>query len=105
MKRFDLYGLGQTDVEAAVMRLRSALPDADFQPHDSEFWGGDYYLCEDWRGLELSLRPNARDEDGVLIHDDHPDHAVVLDASGDNDEAFDELGALPGVTLLRSQAR
>lgn len=100
--RFDLYGLGQTDLEAAVGRLRALLPGSDFRPHDGEFWGGDYYLCPAWAGLELRLRQNAPDEDGVLIHDDHPEHAVVLDASGDNDEAFARLAALPGVVLLTS---
>lgn len=98
-----LFGAGATSVTAAAATLASVLQ-VEFELHNSYFLGGDYHLWQE-ADDEISVRPNALDEDGVPIEGSHPEHETLLYLTGDSvwERWGPILRALDWLDLLRIQ--
>lgn len=96
----ELYGWRAGALEEIAQRTGQALG-VTFELHDSDYWGGDYFL---WRGegAKLTIQRNFRDDEGYLVEEAFASHPVISFATRLGDDRRRSLQAVPGVELLRS---
>ena len=70
-----------------------------FDLHDSDYFGGDYYLARPAEGVEVRLLDNFTEDDGEPFAADFPDAAVLLSIDGQLSAEFE--AALARVSALR----
>jgi hypothetical protein len=77
---FDLYGLLEKDIDAAMRSLSQALK-LPFAPHESASWG-DYYLSHsaDWRE-QIRIRENFNPEENTWDKPEFQKYALLLEVS------------------------
>lgn len=100
--RDDVYGCRHGDPTRAAQQVSRALG-IHLDLRLSSFHGNDHYTWSGEGGAEIIIQHNARDDHGTLELPQFPAHSVLLYASGLTDHAFDVLGQLDGIELLRSR--
>lgn len=76
-----LYGIRSTDLEQIKKQLEIALG-VEFQRHESDYRGGDYFRCEDSSLGSLILQRNIDLIDGVPVVEGLSQWPILLYAYG-----------------------
>ena len=92
-----LYGSAETQIEHVASRLADHLGPGE--PHESFYWGGDYYL---WQAGDAEIRlHHNRELADELSEPDHPDYPILFRISGaDASEPWDAIALNTGLVRL-----
>lgn len=105
-KSDDLYGVMCATLDEARLLIERALG-MQLKPHESLYFGGDYYRHEVPPSETLILRPNLDGIDGECAELDHPQYPFLLYIEGTHrsDSLNARLSIVAGITLLRRESR
>lgn len=78
-----------------------------FDPHESLYRGGDYWLARLPGGKDMRLRKNVGlvwsrgdPEDERFAYPQHAEHALLLEVESDSREVLDRLARLPALKRI-----
>ncbi len=91
---FDTYCAESDDLEGARAQVEKTLS-LELVPHESHFWGGDYYLTRSDEWGKIAVRRNFNRFTGQLTEAEFPDCSILVSVSDapDPDRMKDRLVA------------
>ncbi|SDM40864.1 hypothetical protein SAMN04488074_12133 [Lentzea albidocapillata subsp. violacea] len=101
----ETFGTSALSMEVLRQRLERVLS-VRFQPHDSSYFGGDYYRCEAAPEEEMILfRNDVPDEEGEVVQPQNAQYSVLFEvmSTSRGDELRAALSAIPELTLIRQE--
>jgi hypothetical protein len=86
-----VYGIDSPDLDSAAPIIGNAL-DLAFRPHESDFYGGNYYRCETEHGL-IVVQKNLDVLDDKAFEEGWPIDQLILRIGGVDETASTEFAA------------